>query len=77
MCPFCGYEADRVSAIGGEGWRLPKVGDVSLCVSCGGLGIWTAFGLRVPNPLEAGELTMDRNIQTALAAWREVKGRTQ
>jgi hypothetical protein len=75
-CLYCDYESDSAARIGGDGYRAPTVGDVSMCGSCGGLSIWTAYGLRVPTPIEVVELNENETIRAALHAWRTMKGKS-
>jgi hypothetical protein len=52
-CPYCGNQNDRVTDPTGD--DVPKRGDVSVCIRCGGVGVFTRT-LRVRKPL-AGEIT--------------------
>ena len=35
LCPCCGYSFDRASSL--EPGTKPQTGDISLCISCGGV----------------------------------------
>ena len=42
LCPACGYMFDRATSL--EGGRKPEEGDLSICLSCGDLGMFKADG---------------------------------
>jgi hypothetical protein len=51
-CPGCGYECDTQTGIDTQG--PPDVGALSICLNCGFLSSFTAYGLR---PLTQEEMT--------------------
>lgn len=80
VCPFCGYEADRASAITEK--PAPAVeptlrpGDASMCIGCGEFSVM-GFDemLRAPTMAEAASLGADPRVQVLRAAWSEIKGK--
>ena len=66
-CPQCGYRVDSESRVYGEGRDTGyKAGDVSICLYCSAVNIFTADGLlRVPDAAELDET----NVQNALTRW--------
>jgi hypothetical protein len=41
-CPWCGQKNDSASSDSPE--KRPKIGDISLCIRCGGIGQFDASG---------------------------------
>ncbi len=68
-CPHCGRIND--SHDGPHPADKPVSGDVSLCWGCGGLGIFTDGGIRMPTQQEQAELEADSQVRAAQAAIRE------
>lgn len=40
LCPYCGYFADAASSVT-ENEAPPKPGDISMCLSCGGVCVFS------------------------------------
>lgn len=68
-CPHCGRE--NKAHDGPTEDATPEPGDVSICWRCHGIGIYTAFGIRIPTPTEDTELRNDPKVRAALAAMAE------
>lgn len=64
-CPHCGKRNDGHTAIDGEP-AVPKPGDVSLCFTCGGLGIYTEDAMRKPTDDELFECMQDEQLKRAM-----------
>lgn len=67
-CPHCGKGNDTSQPVGRP--VLPSVGDVSICIECGGLSIFTATVPRKPDAGELEALLADRRIVEAMSAIR-------
>jgi hypothetical protein len=51
LCPYCGYAVDR--ALEAQAGTQPRPGDLSLCMACSGLSIFSdALTLRMPTRSE-------------------------
>lgn len=61
-CLACRYQFDSATQVGGEAPVRPHVGSVSLCLNCGHLAIWTAYGLRQPTDVELAEIMGQREV---------------
>lgn len=48
-CPWCGKAHDRATDPADESIK-PKAGDVSICVHCSRVALYTGHGLRVRRP---------------------------
>jgi hypothetical protein len=70
VCPSCGHEHEFCSPVTGD--RLPKDGDVSVCIDCLAVNIFCnsqgTLSLRKPTPEEAQAIASDSRLQAALAA---------
>lgn len=55
QCPFCGYKMDHAS-----GERPPKKGDVSLCLKCMEISVFSD-GLRMRSPTDAEMIELQRS----------------
>lgn len=81
VCPFCGDEHDRSSAVTRRG-ALPHVeprmrpGDASMCIKCGEFSVmgWSD-ALRKPSPDESAMLARDPAVRRVREAWQETVGR--
>lgn len=67
-CPHCGRLNDAHSSPDAD---RPGDGDVSVCWSCYGIGIFTADGIRLPTLEEKAELDADPEVRAVLAAMAE------
>ncbi len=71
-CPSCGYGFDMSSAVDGSN-DPPVEGDVTVCISCADVAVFTATAdrgltLRAPTPEEKEEaLTMPEVVHAKLA----------
>jgi len=66
-CPSCATPLDGATSVG-HGHR-PNAGDVTVCIYCGAILIFTARGgLRPPTPDERAELAADPTVQRAVKA---------
>lgn len=59
ICPDCGYEFELATEIGGD--SRPASGDVSICVSCGAVLVFTVsdtgtLGMRKPDRAELADI---------------------
>ena len=71
VCPYCNRAHTAHTSLT-EAAR-PAEGDVSLCIVCGQLGVFTAAGwVRKPSPEESARFNALPEIQKARAAWRKV-----
>lgn len=73
QCPWCGLAMARSDGL--DPTARPEAGDVSICVACLRLGIFTGpagrLGLRQATPAEQAErLAVDRDLVAALATLR-------
>lgn len=60
-CSSCGKVNDRATDLVTA--AKPKAGDVSICIGCGHVAIFTAaLALRDPTPQESAELLADKRI---------------
>lgn len=75
VCPWCSARHDDAMIVDAAGWQPPKVGDVSLCISCAKPGIWTAYGLRLPTPAESTELMASPLLAQVVDQIHRVNGR--
>ena len=69
-CPRCGKVNDRLSDLLGD--AIPKPGDISICIQCGHVSIFTeGLQLREPNSLESVDILADQRIRVhQQAIWR-------
>jgi hypothetical protein len=79
-CPTCGYRMTEHSAVGGDGPRLPKAGDASVCIRCGQVLLYVndmvGLRFRLPTAPELEELLDEDRIAQVLAAWVTTFDRT-
>jgi hypothetical protein len=60
-CPYCGNQNNRVTDPRGD--DVPKRGDVSVCIRCGGVGLFTRrLRVRKPLPGEIAVLAADPEL---------------
>lgn len=75
-CPECGYVTDAATQVDHEEPRIPKGGDVSICIKCAAVSIFIAPGsLRAPSAGELAEINGNRVINSAVRAIREIQRR--
>ena len=73
VCRSCGKKNDRAS--GDDGAR-PSAGDMSICVQCGEISIFTeTLNLRAPTPEEAAEVARDPIVTKFRMAIASAHGR--
>jgi DNA-directed RNA polymerase subunit RPC12/RpoP len=62
-CLTCGQDIPEASAI--EGASSPSKGDVSVCLYCGAVAMFTGKGneVRYPHPTELAEVLSDPTVQ--------------
>lgn len=69
-CPQCSYLHNAETGLFGA--RTPSAGDVSICIRCSTLNVYTitggVLGLRVPDQAELDRFLADERIVSALAA---------
>jgi Zn ribbon nucleic-acid-binding protein len=69
-CPYCGHRHDRATIPIGD--AAPKRGDVSVCIRCGGVGVFTrALRMRKPLPGEIAEMAADPELGPLLRRMQE------
>lgn len=74
-CPCCGKPNDRSSPNDPADGAPPKTGDVTMCIGCGSLALYTEDGsLRLPTMVEMAELVAMPNVQRVLHAWETAFG---
>jgi hypothetical protein len=83
ICPYCGHEHDRSSAVVEKGNVLVveprmKPGDVTMCIKCGEFSVmgWDEM-LREPTQAETHDLDNDHRIKHLRDAWRATVKRLQ
>lgn len=75
-CPACKREVDDDTNLNPTDARGPEPGDVSVCLYCAHLNIFTEnLGLRSASKEEAHALLMDRRVRRAIAATAEYRRR--
>jgi hypothetical protein len=68
-CPYCGLTNDRASDPTGD--AVPKRGDISVCIRCGGVGLFTrSLRVRKPSPAELAEAMANPKVRRLQAAIR-------
>jgi hypothetical protein len=76
LCPWCDKELDAASGLDHD--RVPKVGDLGVCITCGGVNIY-ALGLiltRCPETVwQAEPEPVPTEIRTARRAIRELNSK--
>jgi len=71
-CPACGYEID--GATGVEKGTTPRPGDISLCVYCGAISIYTrGMGIRSATAFEESRLLASKIGPKLLWARAEIR----
>lgn len=69
-CPHCGYRVDVATSADPNDTRAPKGGDVTLCIYCGGLGLFCDdAAIRIPTSEEYAVLLRDPDVQRLRIAW--------
>jgi hypothetical protein len=62
ICPHCGKKNNASTPVG-RNKNAPTPGDITLCIGCGKVGVFTEDGsLRVPNAEEALRFMADPRI---------------
>ena len=64
-CPHCGTVNDGHTAVDGSS-ACPQAGDVSICLYCSGVAIFTEHSLRVLDDAEFNEVMADPEMQQAI-----------
>ena len=80
VCPYCRDAHPLATSIKLDSDDSPSDGDFSICFECAGVSIFDGKAdglLRRPTTTEAQEIADDYDIQSALAAWRDMHGRMQ
>jgi hypothetical protein len=75
-CPHCGKGNERHSPVGRDGARTPHDGSLSLCIYCGGFGVFEGGGIRAPTADEAAEIADDGHcilLANQWALWHAVR----
>lgn len=68
-CPWCGKVTDGLAQVTDTGRPAPpSPGDLSLCITCAGLAIFTAEGQRRATPAERAQLLRDPEVARVAAA---------
>lgn len=49
LCPACGYHTDAASGIDGKATAAPGKGDITMCLACGAILQFDAFGTLKPS----------------------------
>lgn len=71
-CPWCGQLHDAATHSGST-VEVPEPGNLSLCVHCGGVAVFTGdLKLRRPTKAEQREIDNSPTVKRAVAAWRNV-----
>ena len=71
QCPMCGQRHDRITCVSGD--RLPRNGNITLCLRCGHFLVFDDTrleGLRPPTPQENQDIRNDRRCRRIEKAWR-------
>lgn len=66
-CPACGHAVNAAADVGGE-QHAPKPGDVSVCIYCAELLVFTEDSLRLPTQGEMADFRRTPRIMRAKAA---------
>ena len=74
-CPHCLAPHDAAFAADGNEYITPSPGDVTLCIHCAGLAVFTATKPRKPTEEEMKVFLEDENIITAMVAIRAANER--
>jgi hypothetical protein len=74
VCPICFTALDAASGVGGD--LVPSEGDVTVCLECGNIAVFTVdLRLRVPTEEEFSQLKHDRRILAMQIAVRRLHGK--
>ena len=77
-CPFCGHLLDMAMCSPSTPEATPSPGDLSLCINCGGLTIFTEdMGMRVPTDAEMAQAMSYPEVVQAIAAIEIANGRAR
>jgi hypothetical protein len=68
-CPACGYLTDAVAGLNTPG--APDIGDATLCLNCGHVMVFTAYGQRSATPEELEEVLAEPAVKEAIRHIRE------
>jgi hypothetical protein len=72
-CSRCGYRMDATTSAFGE--HKPKPGDVSLCMACGGVSVFTeTLHMRAPTPEELDNINKNPQVLAAQMAIAHIVG---
>ena len=70
-CPHCGYRVDMTTEAFGD--RTPKPNDVSICIACGKVAVFTSdMRQRLPTPEEQQTLNLVPEVIKAQITWAGV-----
>jgi hypothetical protein len=80
-CPSCGYEVDGATYVGDDpkyNNHAPSDGDCTVCMACGGIGIYTkgTTDIRMPTADERAILFRQRDIQRVVQGIIEMRDKT-
>lgn len=81
VCPACGYQVDASSTVAGhgieDGQRAPADGNMSICIACAGVSIFTddATRLRLPTADERGKIARSPAVQAVAQSIIELRDR--
>lgn len=75
QCPYCKAATPSYNEVGGLSRKPPLRGDVSICLMCSGLALFTGRGLvtRKPSAEEKHALLSDQKIISGLAYVNHVR----
>lgn len=73
LCPWCRAVNDDATDVE-RSKAVPEAGDITVCLYCGGLGVFIdgTHGKRRPTPAELYELSADPRVQWAVLATRQL-----
>jgi len=80
-CPHCGTDVDQASGVVDKNARntlKPKPGDISLCITCAGLGRYTeTLTIRKLTDIELADCMADPRVGRARQAIMMMRGKPQ
>lgn len=68
VCPHCGSRNDGDTVLYTKEHTHPNPDDLSICLYCSGLSIYTETGLRYPTDEEFAKFMKNDRVQKAIAA---------
>lgn len=66
VCPYCKKSNPLASGVGPSEGARARPGDISICIECAGVAIFTENGARLPDVNERAELDADPNVRRAV-----------